>query len=75
MNEYKSKSKAVFFFVLTFAFGYSLFYGYIEDRFIGRDPAAVSQKIYQIKNFDPSQLKEELTSKIRFNPLKVVKNF
>lgn len=69
MNEYKSKFKAVFFFVLTFAFGYSLFYGYIEERFIGRDPAAVSQKIYQIKNFDPNQLKDELSSKIQVQSL------
>jgi len=75
MSEQTSKFKAVFFFVLTFSFGYSLFYGYIEDRFINRDPAAIDSRIIQINNLDPSQLKEELSSKIQVQSLESGQKF
>jgi len=69
MNDLKYKFKSVFFFVLTFAFGYSLFFGYIQDRFIARDPAAIGSKIHQLKNIDPDEIKSELASEIQIQTI------
>lgn len=69
MGQFSHKSKSVFFFVLTFAFGFSLFYSYFEDSFSERDPAAIGNKVHQLKNFDPEQLKDELSRKIQVQNL------
>lgn len=69
MEQFAYKSKSVFFFVLTFAFGFSLFYGYFDQNFTDRDPAAIGRKVHHLKNFDPEQLKEELTHKIQVQNL------
>lgn len=69
MEQFINKSKSVFFFALTFSLGFSLFYGYFNEEFSDRDPAAVGNKIHQLKNFDPEQLKDELSKKIQVQNL------
>lgn len=69
MEQFVYKSKSVFLFVLTFALGFSLFYGYFNENFSERDPAAIGKKIHQLKNFDPEQLKEELAHKVQIQSL------
>ena len=69
MEQFSHKSKSVFFFVLTFALGFSLFYGYFNETFSERDPAAIGNKVHQLKNFDPEQLKDELSHKVQVQNL------
>ena len=69
MEQFVYKSKSVFLFFLTFALGFSLFFGYFNENFSDRDPAAIGQKVHQLKNFDPEQLKEELAHKIQVQNL------
>lgn len=57
--------KSVFFFVLTFTLGFSVYYGFVESVQFERDPAAIAGKIHQLKNLDPDQLKEELQQKMQ----------
>ena len=66
LNSFK-KFKSVFFFALAFVLGFSIFYSrYIDSNFFEqRDPAAIGNKINQIRNFDHDQLKEELAHKIQ----------
>lgn len=63
------KFKSIFLFVLTFTLGYSLFFSYFEESFTDRDPAALGHKIYQLKNLDPDQLKQELSQKVLIQQL------
>lgn len=69
MEQFAHKFKSVFLFALTFTLGFSLFYGYFEDTFSERDPAAIGNKIHQLKNLDPEQLKEELAQKVQVQNL------
>jgi len=69
MEKFVHKFKSVFLFALTFSLGFSLFYGYFNEQFSERDPAALGNKVHQLKNFDPEQLKEELSQKVRIQNL------
>ena len=69
MEKFVHKFKSVFLFALTFTLGFSLFYGYFNESFGERDPAAIGNKVHQLKNFDPEQLKEELSQKVRIQNL------
>lgn len=69
MGKFINKFKSVFLFALTFSLGFSLFYGYFVEEYNERDPAAIGNKVHQLKNFDPEQLKEELSQKIKVTNL------
>ncbi|AZZ35386.1 hypothetical protein CIK05_00725 [Bdellovibrio sp. qaytius] len=69
MDKFLPKFKSIFLFALTFSLGFSLFYGYFNENFGERDPAAIGNKIHQLKNFDPEQLREELAQKVRIQNL------
>lgn len=69
MEQFVHKFKSVFLFFLTFTLGFSLFYGHFDAKFSERDPAAIENKVDQLKNLDPERLKEELAQKIQVQNL------
>lgn len=60
-----TKIKSVAFFVLTFVFGLTSFYAYMNNQFVFRDPAAIRGKINQIHNLDPDELKFEISKNLK----------
>lgn len=60
--------KSIFFFVLCFSFGLSIFFSISENMDITRDPAAIDGKVFQISSLSNAQIKRHLEQKIKIFP-------
>lgn len=60
--------KSIFFFVLCFSFGLSVFFSISENIDISRDPAAIDGKVFQISSLSNAQIKKHLEQKIKIFP-------
>lgn len=60
--------KSIFFFVLCFSFGLSVFFSISENIDISRDPAAIDGKVFQISSLSSAQIKKHLEHKIKIFP-------
>ncbi len=59
------KIKSVFLFTLTFGLGFAIFFSYSTQATLDREPASIGRKIFQLKNYDHDQLKQELTTQFQ----------
>lgn len=63
-----SPAKAICFFTLCFAFGLSAFFSFYENSSTTRDPASISNKVFQITSLSSAQIKTHLAQKIKVYP-------
>lgn len=63
-----SNLRNIGFFILCFAIGLGSFFSLSDKAAVARDPAATSDKVYQITTLTSEQIRAQLQKKIKVNP-------